>query len=254
MIRVAVIRFPGSNCEPDALRAVVREGGEAFYIWHRETTLREADAAILPGGFSYGDYLRAGAIARFSPIMTAVERLAADGGAVLGVCNGFQVLCEAGLLPGALMRNGNLRFLSRPVDVRIERTTTPFTSQYQKGEVIRIPIGHGEGRYVATEETLDHLERSGLVMMRYLEVGMPDAPANPNRSAHDIAGISNPAGNVVGFMPHPERLADPVLGSDAGARVFRSLIAWKRPTPRPEPDNGDGEGASKGMGIATNAR
>jgi phosphoribosylformylglycinamidine synthase subunit PurQ / glutaminase len=224
MTRVAVLRFPGSNCEPDALRAVVREGGEAFYVWHRDTSLQEADAVILPGGFSYGDYLRAGAIARFSPIMAAVERLAADGGAVLGICNGFQVLCEAGLLPGALMRNGDLKFLSRPVDVRIERTTTPFTSAYRRGEVIRIPIGHGEGRYVATEATLEELERDGLVVMRYVHTGLADAPANPNRSANDIAGISNPAGNVVGFMPHPERLADPLLGGEAGSRVFRSLV------------------------------
>jgi phosphoribosylformylglycinamidine synthase len=207
---------------------VIREGGEAFYVWHRDTSLREADAVILPGGFSYGDYLRAGAIARFSPIMAAVERLAADGGAVRGIFNGFQVLCEAGLLPGALMRNGDLKFLSRPVDVRIERIDTPFTSAYRLGEVIRIPIGHGEGRYVATEETLDQLERDGLVVMRYVETGMPDAPANPNRSSRDIAGISNPAGNVVGFMPHPERFADPLLGGDAGARVFRSLVGWSR--------------------------
>jgi phosphoribosylformylglycinamidine synthase subunit PurQ / glutaminase len=227
-MRVGVIRFPGSNCEPDALRAVIREGGEAFYLWHRDTDLHDADAVILPGGFSYGDYLRAGAIGRLSPIRAAVERLAADGGAVLGVCNGFQILCEAGLLPGALMRNGNLKFLSRPVDVRIERTTTPFTSAYREGQVIRIPIGHGEGRYVASEATLDELEANGQVVMRYVETGMPDRDANPNRSARDIAGISNPEGNVVGFMPHPERLADPVLGSDAGAGVFRSLVAWRR--------------------------
>ena len=228
MIRVAVIRFPGSNCEPDALRAVAREGGDAFYVWHRDSDLQDADAVILPGGFSYGDYLRSGAIARFSPIMAAVERLAADGGPVLGVCNGFQVLCEAGLLPGALMRNANLRFLSRPVDIRIERTTTPFTSEYRKGEIIRIPIGHGEGRYVATEATLDQLEQNGQIVMRYVDTGMLDAVPNPNRSAREIAGISNPAGNVVGFMPHPERLADPVLGGDAGARVFRSLVAWEK--------------------------
>jgi phosphoribosylformylglycinamidine synthase len=227
-MRVGVIRFPGSNCEPDALRAVIREGGEAFYLWHRDTDLQDADAVILPGGFSYGDYLRSGAIARFSPIMAAVERLAADGGPVLGVCNGFQILCEAGLLPGALMRNGNLKFLSRPVDVRIERTTTPFTSCYREGQVIRIPIGHGEGRYVASESTLDQLEKNGQIVMRYVDTGMPDREANPNRSANDIAGISNLEGNIVGFMPHPERLADPLLGSDAGAGVFRSLVAWRR--------------------------
>lgn len=230
MIRVAVIRFPGSNCEPDAARAVIREGGSAFYVFHRETDLQDADAVILPGGFSYGDYLRAGAIARFSPIMAAVERHAADGKPVLGICNGFQVLCESGLLPGALERNASLKYLSRPVDVRIERTDTPFTSSYHKGEVIRIPIGHGDGRYTAATETLAELDAKGLVVLRYVPTGMPDVDANPNGAQHDIAGISNPEGNVVGMMPHPERLADPLLGSNVGTRIFQSLARWKRPT------------------------
>lgn len=230
MIRVAVIRFPGSNCEPDAYRAVEREGGEAFYVFHRETDLRDADAVILPGGFSYGDYLRAGAIARFSPIMAAIERHAADGKPVVGICNGFQILCEAGLLPGALMRNAGLQYRSRPVDVRIERTDTPFTNAYQKGEVIRIPIGHGDGRFTATDEVLDQLERNGQVVLRYVDTGMPDVAANPNGAMRDIAAISNPDGNVVGMMPHPERLADELLGSNAGTRVFASLARWKRPT------------------------
>jgi len=229
MIRVAVIRFPGSNCEPDAYRAVVRESGEAFYLFHRDTDLRDADAVILPGGFAYGDYLRAGAIARFSPIMAAVERHAADGKPVLGICNGFQVLCESGLLPGALMPNVSLKFLSRPVDVRIERADTPFTSAYREGEIIRIPVGHADGRFTASEEVLADLEANGQVVFRYVDTGLPDAPANPAGAMRDIAGIMNREGNVVGMMPHPERMADPLLGSDAGTRVFRSLARWKRP-------------------------
>lgn len=229
MTRVAVIRFPGSNCEPDAYRAVEREGGSAFYVFHRETDLRDADAVILPGGFSYGDYLRSGAIARFSPIMAAVERHAADGKPVVGFCNGFQILCESGLLPGGLMRNASLKYVSRPVDLRIERVDTPFTSDYRQGEVIRVPVGHGDGRYTATDDVLDQLEQRGLVVVRYVEGGLLDAPANPNGSARGIAGISNPEGNVVGMMPHPERLADDLLGSNAGTRVFTSLMRWKRP-------------------------
>ncbi len=231
-MRVGVIRFPGSNCEPDALRAVLREGGEAFYLWHRDTDLQGAEAVILPGGFSYGDYLRAGAIARFSPIMPAVARLAANGGPVLGICNGFQILCEAGLLPGALSRNAGLKYLSRPVDVRVERTDTPFTTEYEPGAVLRIPIGHGDGRYVAPDPVLDELEAEGRVVLRYVDTGMPDAPANPNGAARDIAAISNREGNVVGMMPHPERLADPRLGSDAGAGVFRSLVHRTTPAIR----------------------
>jgi len=226
VIRVAVVRFPGSNCEPEACRAVVRAGGEAFYVWHRDADLSGADAVILPGGFSYGDYLRSGAIARFSPIMDAIRRHAAQGGPVLGVCNGFQILCEAGLLPGALARNAGLKYLSRPVDVRIERNDTAFTSAYEVGEVIRIPIGHGEGRFVASEEILNELETGRQVVLRYAGSGRADAPGNPNGSVRDIAGICNREGNVVGMMPHPERLAEAVLGSDAGHRVFTSLVAW----------------------------
>jgi phosphoribosylformylglycinamidine synthase I len=226
VIRVAVVRFPGSNCEPEACRAVARAGGEAFYVWHRDSDLGGADAVILPGGFSYGDYLRSGAIARFSPVMEAIRRHAAQGGAVLGVCNGFQILCEAGLLPGALARNAGLKYLSRPVDVRIERSDTPFTTAYETGEVIRIPIGHGKGRYVASEEFLDELEAGRQVVLRYAGSARADAPVNPNGSTRDIAGICNRDGNVVGMMPHPERLAESVLGSDAGHRVFTSLVAW----------------------------
>ena len=228
-MRVAVIRFPGSNCEPDAYRAVEREGGLPYYVFHRDTDLQEADAVIIPGGFSYGDYLRAGAIARFSPIMAAIERHAADGKPLAGICNGFQVLCEAGLLPGALVRNATLKYVSRPVDVRVERCDTPFTSNYRKDEVIRIPVGHGEGRYTASDEVLASLEAEGRIVFRYVDTGMPDSPANPNGASRDIGAISNREGTIVGMMPHPERLADGLLGSDAGTRVFRSLVRWKRP-------------------------
>jgi phosphoribosylformylglycinamidine synthase I len=223
-MRVAVVRFPGSNCEPEACRAVERAGGEAFYVRHRDTSLAGADAVILPGGFSYGDYLRSGAIARMSPIMDAIRAHGAAGAPVLGICNGFQILCEAGLLPGALVRNAGLKYLSRPVDVRIERTATPFTSQYRQGEVIRIPVGHGEGRFVGPDALLDQLEREGQVVLRYAG-DSDDVPANPNGSARGIAAICNAAGNVVGMMPHPERLAESLLGSDAGHRVFTSLTA-----------------------------
>ena len=223
-MRVAVVRFPGSNCEPEACRAVERAGGAAFYVWHRDTSLGDADAVILPGGFSYGDYLRSGAIARMSPIMEAIRAHAGAGAPVLGICNGFQILCEAGLLPGALARNTGLKYLSRPVDVRIERTTTPFTSQYQPGEVIRIPVGHGEGRFTAPDALLDQLEAEGRVVLRYAGAA-GDVPANPNGSARDIAGVCSETGNVVGMMPHPERLAESILGSDAGHRVFTSLTS-----------------------------
>ena len=221
-MRVAVVRFPGSNCEPEACRAVVRAGGTAFYVRYRERSLQQADVVILPGGFSYGDYLRSGAIARFSPIMDAIRSHAGNGRPVLGICNGFQILCEAGLLPGALVRNAGLRYLSRPVDVMVERHDTPFTTAYHPGEVIRIPIGHGDGRFVATEPVLDAIEAHRQVVLRYTSSGMSDVPANPNGSARDIAAICNREGNVVGMMPHPERLADEVLGSDVGMGVFRS--------------------------------
>jgi phosphoribosylformylglycinamidine synthase len=216
-MRVAVIRFPGSNCDEDTLRAAARAGATAYYVWHRETDLDQADVVMLPGGFAYGDYLRAGAIARFSPVMTPIIEHARAGGAVLGICNGFQILCEAGLLPGALMRNAGLQFLSRPVDVRVERTDTPFTCAYATGAILRVPIAHGEGRYVATDDTLRALETEGRVVLRY--VG-----DNPNGSAADIAGITNTERTVVGMMPHPERAADPLLGGAPGAAVFASVM------------------------------
>lgn len=227
-LRVAVVRFPGSNCDFDSLNSALRAGADARYVWHRETTLQDADAVVLPGGFSYGDYLRAGAIARFSPIMQAVTRFAREGGPVLGICNGFQILCEAGLLPGALMRNGRLTFASRPVDLRLEQTATAFTSSYQPGDVIRLPVAHGEGRYVADPEVLDSLEGEQRVVVRYVvpENG-GDPGANPNASLHDIAGICNAEGNVVGLMPHPDRATDPLLGSTDGLGFFQSPASWR---------------------------
>jgi phosphoribosylformylglycinamidine synthase len=216
--RVAVIVFPGSNCDADTLVAARAAGSNAYYVWHRETDLKQADAVVLPGGFSYGDYLRSGAIARFSPVMGAVTEHARAGGAVLGICNGFQVLCEAGLLPGALMRNAGLRFVSRPVRVRVESAETPFTRLYDVGEELLLPVAHGEGRYVADDTTLERLEGERQVVWRY--VG-----DNPNGSVNDIAGVTNARRNIVGLMPHPERRNAPVLGGEDGARVFLSMEA-----------------------------
>jgi phosphoribosylformylglycinamidine synthase subunit PurQ / glutaminase len=224
--RVAVVRFPGSNCETETVAAVRRAGGEATLLDYRAGGIGAAAAVILPGGFSYGDYLRSGAIARFAPIMAAITAHARAGGAVIGICNGFQILCEAHLLPGALLRNGQQRFTSRPVDVRIERTDTVCTAGFAPDEVIRIPVAHGEGRYVADRAVVHELEREGRIVLRYVGADGGDAPANPNGSTHDIAGICNPTGNVVGFMPHPERLAEPVLGSDAGLGFFTSLVEY----------------------------
>ena len=218
MPRVAVVVFPGSNCDADTLDAARAAGADAYPVWHREQDLRGADVVILPGGFSYGDYLRSGAIARFSPVMAAVAAHARAGGPVLGICNGFQILCEAGLLPGALMRNARLRFVSRPVRVRVEQTETPFTRLYERGEELVVPIAHGDGRYVADPRTLAELAANGQVVWRY-------AGENPNGSVQDIAGVANAARNVVGIMPHPERRNAAVLGGDDGARVFSSMEA-----------------------------
>jgi phosphoribosylformylglycinamidine synthase I len=226
MHKVAVVRFPGSNSDYDALRAAERVGLQAEFVWHRDTSLHGADTVVLPGGFSYGDYLRSGAIARFSPVMAAVQRHAAEGGAVLGICNGFQILCEAHLLPGALMRNAGLTFVSKPVDVIVERTDTAFTSSYPAGARIRLPVAHGDGRFAAADDTLRMLEAEGRVVLRYLPAS-EDSPLqpNPNGSANHIAGISNAGGNVVGIMPHPERIADPLLGRPDGLGFFTSLAA-----------------------------
>ncbi|HET7468846.1 MAG TPA: phosphoribosylformylglycinamidine synthase subunit PurQ [Gemmatimonadales bacterium] len=228
MLNVAVVRFPGSNCDFDSLRAAELVGTNGYFVWHRDTTLRGADLVILPGGFSYGDYLRSGAIARFSPIMQAVQRHAADGGPVLGICNGFQILCEAHLLPGALMRNAGLTFVSKPVDVVVERTDTVFTSAYASGSRLRLPVAHGDGRFVASEDTLRMLEAEGRVVLRYVPASeaSPFQP-NPNGSANHIAGISNASGTVVGIMPHPERVAEHLLGTPDGLGFFTSLAAWE---------------------------
>ncbi len=218
MRRVAVVVFPGSNCDADALAAARAAGSDAYFVWHRDTDLKHADMVVLPGGFSYGDYLRAGAIARFSAIMDAVAVHARAGGPVLGICNGFQILCEAGLLPGALMRNARLKFLSRPVRVQVEATDTPFTRLYEPGEVLTVPVAHGDGRYVADRDTAALLEANGQVVWRYVD-------QNPNGSTNEIAGVTNAGRNVVGLMPHPERRNAPVLGGDDGARVFLSMEA-----------------------------
>jgi phosphoribosylformylglycinamidine synthase len=218
MTRVAVVVFPGSNCDRDTLAAARQAGTDAYFVWHRDTSLAQADSVILPGGFSYGDYLRSGAIARFSPIMAAVIEHARAGGPVLGICNGFQILCEAGLLPGGLMRNARLRFLSRPTWVRVEQTDTPFSSLYERGEVLELPIAHGDGRYVVDAPTAAELEATGRVVWRYVR-------DNPNGSTNDIAGVTNAGRNVVGIMPHPERRNAPALGGQDGARVFLSMEA-----------------------------
>jgi phosphoribosylformylglycinamidine synthase len=218
MRRVAVVVFPGSNCDQDTVDAARAAGSDAYLVWHRESELRQADAVILPGGFSYGDYLRSGAIARFSPIMPAVAEHARAGGPVLGICNGFQILCEAGLLPGGLMRNARLKFQSRPVRVRVEAADTPFTGLYRPGEELDIPVANGDGRYVADARTAAELEARAQVVWRY--VG-----DNPNGSTNEIAGICNTGRNVVGIMPHPERRNAPALGGTDGARIFLSLEA-----------------------------
>ena len=228
MLKVAVVRFPGSNCDFDTLRAAARAGTNAVFVWHHDTSLQGADIVILPGGFSYGDYLRSGAIARFSPVMQAVQRHATQGGPVLGICNGFQILCEAHLLPGALMRNAGLTFVSKPVDVVVERSDTVFTSAYAPGIRLRLPVAHGDGRFVAAEDTLRMLEAEGRVVLRYVPASesSPLQP-NPNGSANHIAGICNAAGTVVGIMPHPERIADALMGAPDGLGVFTSFAAWR---------------------------
>lgn len=221
-----VVVFPGSNCDHDAYHAVKHVlHQEARFLWHKEKSLRHVDAVILPGGFAYGDYLRCGAIARFSPIMKEVISFARDGGIVIGICNGFQVLCEAGLLPGALLRNACLTFVCRFVDIRVENADTRFTLECLPGERLHIPIAHGEGNYYADEATLLQLERSGRILFRYCEPdGSVTADANPNGSLANIAGVINAEGNVMGLMPHPERAADPLLGHTDGQKIFLSVI------------------------------
>lgn len=216
-MRVGIVVFPGSNCDHDAWYAVTQKlGVPAEFIWHEERRLGNADLIILPGGFSYGDYLRCGAIAKFSPVMQAVKQFAEDGGLVLGICNGFQILVESGLLPGALIRNRSLRFICKMVELRVETTNCPFTALAQKGQILRMPIAHGEGCYYADERVLDELEAEDRVVFRYV--------ANPNGSLRDIAGILNPGRNVLGMMPHPERAVESYLGSEDGLVVFQSVL------------------------------
>ena len=217
-MRVGVIVFPGSNCDHDAWYAINQNlHGKAEFLWHQSSDVSKFDAVLLPGGFSYGDYLRCGAIARFSPVMKAVKKFAADGGLVLGVCNGFQILVEAGLLPGALLRNQDLKFICRELRLRVETTNSPFTSKLERGRVLRLPIAHGEGRYFADEHTLDELEGEDRVAFRYID--------NPNGSLRGIAGVLNRERNVMGMMPHPERACDPLMGSTDGLGVFESMLS-----------------------------
>jgi phosphoribosylformylglycinamidine synthase I len=226
-MRWAVIQFPGSNCDQDVfhvLKGVLAQ--EVDYVWHKEMALDGADAIVLPGGFSYGDYLRCGAIARFSPIMPAVKAAAAQGKTVFGICNGFQILCEAGLLPGVLVRNASLHFRCETVAVRVEHPSSRFTRQYLTGQVLRLPIAHGEGHYVADEATLDGLVQHKQVLFSYCDVqGRTTPGSNPNGSQRNIAGITNSAGNVLGLMPHPERASEKILGSDDGLGLFASILA-----------------------------
>src|SRR5437773_3576154 len=224
----AVVVFPGSNCDQDAYHAVKDVvGQDAEYVWHKATSLGNADAVILPGGFAHGDYLRTGAMARFSPIMRAVEAFAAAGGPVLGVCNGFQILLEAGLLPGAMLRNSGLKFRCEHVHVRVEQIDTPFTCRCREGQVLRIPIAHGEGNYFAAPDVVDRLERQRQVVFRYTTAeGVVTDQANPNGSTAAIAGLCNEARNVVGLMPHPERACESVLGSADGLLIFESVLGW----------------------------
>jgi len=224
-MKFGVVVFPGSNCDHDAFYAignVLQQPVE--FIWHQSENLSHCDAVILPGGFSYGDYLRTGAIARFSPVMKSVEKFAKSGGLVLGICNGFQILLEAGLLPGAMMRNAGLRFICRHVHVRVEQTDTPFTCAAQKGQILKIPIAHSDGNYTCDAATLTELESNRQVIFRYTTPdGKNDAAGNPNGSMNNIAGICNRARNVVGLMPHPERAVESALDSADGLVVFRSL-------------------------------
>jgi len=216
-MKFGVIVFPGSNCDHDAYYAVQAVLNEPVtFLWHESHDLENCDVVIVPGGFAYGDYLRTGAIAKFSPVMELVARFATGGGLVLGICNGFQILCEAGLLPGVLMRNVGLKYISKPVQVRVETTDTPFTNACQKGEVLTIPIGHMEGNYFCDPETLAELQREERIVFRYVE--------NPNGSLDDIAGICSPGRNVLGLMPHPERASEALLGSSDGFKVFQSLV------------------------------
>jgi phosphoribosylformylglycinamidine synthase len=228
--RFAVCVFPGSNCEDDVRYALAGVLGEPTdLVWHKESSLDGYDAVILPGGFAHGDYLRVGAIARFSPIMSAVEAMAEAGKPVIGICNGFQMLQEAGLLPGAMLRNRTLTYICRYLHLRVERADSPMTRTLNPGDVVRIPIGHADGNFYADDATLDALERDERIVFRYVRAdGEPDERSNPNGSAHAIAGIVNERGNVLGLMPHPDRCYEPELGTDDGRKLFESLVAWTK--------------------------
>jgi len=224
-MKFGIVLLPGSNCDHDALHVTKNViGADAEVLWHKDTDLKGADCVIIPGGFAYGDYLRAGALAKFAPIMEPIKRHAAAGGLVFGICNGFQVLTEVGLLPGALMRNEHLRFVSRDVFLRTEQIDTPFTSELQRGQLMRVPIAHGEGNYFADDALLDELERNGQVVFRYCDAeGRVTGESNPNGSARNIAGICNAGRNVLGMMPHPERCSEELLGNADGLGVFKSI-------------------------------
>jgi phosphoribosylformylglycinamidine synthase subunit PurQ / glutaminase len=225
-MKFAIVVFPGSNCDHDAYHAAKHVlGQDAQFVWHKETSLHGADVVILPGGFSHGDYLRTGAIARFSPIMTTVSDFARQGGPVLGICNGFQILLEAGLLPGAMLRNRDLKFHCEHIWVRVEQTNTPFTTSASQGQVLKLPIAHGEGNYFADPDVIRTLEASGRVVFRYCDAaGQVTDTSNPNGSLNNIAGICSEARNVVGLMPHPERACESVLGSADGLVVLESVV------------------------------
>ena len=227
-VRIGVVVFPGSNCDRDTVHALEVAGAEAVVLWHEQASLEGVAAVILPGGFAYGDYVRAGVIARFSPVRRGVAAFAGDGGLVLGICNGFQVLAEAGLVPGALLRNRSLRFAGREVAITATRDDTPFTRGVPVGTALRMPVAHGEGCYFADDATLDQLERDGQVLFRYVDAAGapagPSDPGNPNGSLRAVAGVLNAAGNVAGLMPHPERAAEAILGSDDGMGIIRSLV------------------------------
>jgi phosphoribosylformylglycinamidine synthase len=225
-MKFGIVTFPGSNCDYDTFQAVVETlGEEAVMLWHKDHDLQGSDVIILPGGFSYGDYLRPGAIARFSPIMREVVEHADRGAPVIGICNGFQIACEAGLLPGALLRNASLKFVCAPIHLRVESNDSLFTSRYERGQPIVLPIAHGDGRFSADDDTLDRLEAEGQVVFRYAPSALEAEEAyNPNGSMRDIAGIVNGAGNVLGMMPHPERAVDTLLGSSDGLPLFESIL------------------------------
>ncbi len=226
-MKFGVVQFPGSNCDQDphwVLSQVARQ--PVTYLWHESQDLENCDAVIIPGGFSYGDYLRTGAIARFSPVMEAVRKFACGGGLVLGICNGFQILCESHLLPGALLRNAGLRYVCKPVWVRVENANTPFTSACRQGEVLQIPIGHMEGNYFCDQPTLRQLREQERIVFRYCTpTGDVNASANPNGSLDNIAGICNEGGNILGMMPHPERSSEALMGATDGLKIFESMVS-----------------------------